>query len=89
MGCGGGGGIGGAGSWPRGPPLWPPEHLENPDIGHIVDAMKSQEWEDWLATNPSLFKGGTKALVPIEEDTVEYMGKLVDVYKILESLGYY
>lgn len=74
-----------------------PSHMiaVSPDLpvdeirSEFVDAMKSQEWEDWLATNPSLFKGGTKALVPIEEDTVEYMGKLVDVYKILESLGYY
>merc|ERR1712188_47492 len=54
----------------------------------MMEKMNSQEWSDWLASNPSLFKGGSKGLVPIQEDTVEYMGNIADVYQSLENLGY-
>ncbi len=43
----------------------------------------------WLATSPALFKSGTVGLVPVQQDTVQYLGKLVNVYKVLEDLGFY
>merc|ERR1711985_172083 len=54
----------------------------------MMEKMNSQEWSDWMASNPSLFKGGSKGLVPIQEDTVEYMGNIADVYQSLDNLGY-
>jgi len=55
----------------------------------FMSAASGPDFAKWLATGPALFKSGTKGMVPIEEETVQYMGKLVDVYKILEDLGYY
>jgi len=55
----------------------------------FMEAAGTEAFATWLSTSPALFKSGTKGLVPIEENTVKYMGKLVDVYAILEDLGFY
>merc|ERR1719321_2620529 len=55
----------------------------------FMDAASTPAFANCLSTKPALFKAGTKGMVPIQEDTITYMGKLVDVYSILEDLGYY
>ncbi|QDZ19408.1 transferrin-like domain-containing protein [Chloropicon primus] len=55
----------------------------------FMDAASTPAFANWLSTKPALFKAGTKGMVPIQEDTITYMGRLVDVYAILEDLGYY
>lgn len=55
----------------------------------LMEAAATPAFAQWLATAPALFKSGTVGLVPVQQDTVEYLGKLVNVYKVLEDLGFY
>lgn len=54
----------------------------------FMEAAGTKGFADWLSGSPALFNKKTQGLIPIQEDTIEYMGKLTDVYDILEDLNF-
>jgi len=57
----------------------------------FMEAASSEDWQLWMANakNSALVNSRAEGYVPIEEDTITYMGQLTNVYSILEELGFY
>merc|ERR1712224_1054619 len=57
----------------------------------FMEAANSEDWQLWMANakNSALVNSRAEGYVPIEEDTITYMGQLTNVYSILEELGFY
>ena len=61
----------------------------NDIMNDFMKQAETPEFLAWLETKPALFNSKTKALLPVMQDTQEYLGRLTQVYSILEDLGYY
>jgi len=57
----------------------------------FTDAAMMPEFQEmFFGDTPSqMFKKGTKGLIPINTPTTEYLGKLGNIYSVLEDNGYY
>lgn len=64
----------------------PAESIQNA----FMDAAMMPEFQEmFFSDTPSqMFKKGTKGLIPINTPTTEYLGKLGNVYSVLEQNGY-
>lgn len=57
----------------------------------FMEQANTEDWQAWMANSrdSGLVNWRAVGYVPIEEDTMAYMGQLTNVYAILEELGFY